>query len=61
MGKSPEQIAIEFTAEVRSIKTTADYSANLTLNVPEYYKPAVMQWFSKHQGKMVKVVAVVEE
>ena len=60
-SKSPEQIAIEFTAEVRGLRTMADYSANLTLNVPEYYKPAVMEWFSKRQGAMVRVVAVVEE
>jgi len=60
-SKSREQIAIEFVAEVRSIKTMADYSANLTLNVPEYYKPAVMEKFSKWQGKMVQVIAVVEE
>jgi hypothetical protein len=56
-----EQIAIEFTAEVRSLKTMADYSANLTLNVPEPFKPAVMETFSKWQGKMVRVVAVMEE
>lgn len=59
--KSPEQIAIEFTAEVRALKTMADYSANLTLNVPEYYKPAIMETFSKWQGQMVRVVAVMEE
>ena len=60
-SKSPEQVAIEFTAEVRALKTMADYSANLTLNVPEYFKPAVMEWFCKQQGKMVRVVTVVEE
>lgn len=60
-SKSPEQIAIEFTAEVRGLRTMADYSANLTLNVPEYDKPAVMETFSKWQGKMVRVVTVVED
>lgn len=60
-SKSPEQVAIEFTAEVRGLRTMADYSANLTLNVPEPFKPAVMEWFSKRQGAMVRVVAVVEE
>lgn len=60
-SKSPEQVAIEFTAEVRSLKTMADYSANLTLNVPEYFKPAVMETFSKWQGKMIRVVAVMED
>jgi hypothetical protein len=60
-SKSRDQIAIEFVAEVRSIKTMADYSANLTLNIPEPYKPAAMEKFSKWQGKMVQVIAVVEE
>lgn len=60
-SKSREQIAIEFVAEVRQIKTMADYSANLTLNIPEPYKPAAMEKFSKWQGKMVQVIAVVEE
>lgn len=61
MADDKEQVAIEFTAEVRALKTMADYSANLTLNVPEPFKPAVMEWFSKRQGAMVRVVAVVEE
>lgn len=56
-----EKIAIEFTAEIRALKTMADYSANLTLNVPEPFKPSVMEWFSKQQGKMVRIVAVLEE
>jgi hypothetical protein len=60
-SKSPEQVAIEFTAEVRALKTMADYSANLTLNVPEYFKPVVMETFSKWQGKMVRIVAVQED
>lgn len=61
MADDKEQVAIEFTAEVRALKTMADYSANLTLNVPEPFKPMVMEWFSKRQGAMVRVVAVVEE
>ena len=60
MGEK-EQVAVEFTAEVRSLKTMADYSANLTLNVPEPFKPAVMERFSKWQGKMVRIVAVLED
>jgi hypothetical protein len=60
-SKSREQIAIEFIAEVRQVKTMADYSANLTLNIPEPYKPAAMEKFSKWQGKMVQVIAVVED
>lgn len=56
-----DNIAIEFTAEVRSLKTMADLTANLTLNVPEPFKAAVMERFSKWQGLMVRVVAVLEE
>lgn len=54
-------MSIEFTAEVRGLRMNADYSANLTLNVPEYFKPAVMETFSKWQGLMVRVIAVLEE
>lgn len=61
MKLEKDQIAIEFPAEIRSLKTMADYSANLTLNVPEPFKPAVMEWFSKRQNKVVHIVAVVEE
>ena len=56
-----KEIAIEFPAEVRAIKTMADLTANLTLNVPEPYKAAVMERFSKWQGKMVTIIAVVED
>jgi len=56
-----EQIAIEFPAEVRGVKTNVDLTANLTLNVPEPYKAAVMERFSKWQGLMVRVIAVLEE
>ncbi len=56
-----EQIAIEFPAEIRKLATMADYSANLTLNIPEPFKPAVMEWFSRRQNKMVHIVAVVED
>ena len=56
-----KEIAIEFPAEVRAIKTMADLTANLTLNVPEPYKAAVMERFSKWQGLMVRVIAVLEE
>mgnify|MGYP001007989803 CR=1 FL=1 len=56
-----EQVAIEFPAEVRQVKTMADLTANLTLNVPEPYKAAVMEKFSKWQGLMVRIVAVQED
>jgi len=56
-----EQIAIEFPAEVRGVKTMADLTANLTLNVPEPFKAAVRERFSKWQGLMVRVVVVLED
>ncbi len=56
-----EKIAIEFPAEVRSLKTMADLTANLTLNVPEPYKAAVMEKFSRWQGLMVHIIAVQED
>lgn len=56
-----DEIAIEFPAEVRGVKTMADLSANLTLNVPEPFKAAVMERFSKWQGLMVRIVAIVED
>ena len=56
-----EEIAIEFSAEVRQVKTMADLSANLTLNVPEPFKAAVLERFGKWQGLMVRIIAVIEE
>ena len=38
----------------------SDLSANLTLNVPEPFKAAIMERFSKWQGLMVHIIAVVE-
>lgn len=61
MADDKEQVAIEFPAEVRGVKTMADLTASLTLNVPEPFKAAVMERFSKWQGLMVRIVAVLEE
>ena len=57
----PQQVAIEFSAEVRQVKTMSDLSANLTLNVPEMYKAAILERFGKWQGMMVRIIAVLEE
>jgi hypothetical protein len=35
--------AVEFEAEVRQIKSMADHSFNLTLNIPEYCLPQAQE------------------
>lgn len=55
-----EVVAIEAKAEVRQVKTMADYSVSVVLNFPEQYKAQVKQ-FIDWQGKMVRLVAVAEE
>ena len=50
--------AVEFEAELRQVKSMADHSFNVTLNVPEYCLPQVKQlmgWLSDE----IKVVIVV--
>jgi hypothetical protein len=51
--------AVEFVAEVRQVKTMADGTANVTLNLPEYCIDQAA-WFLKHQGDMVKSVSQLE-
>lgn len=55
-----EQIAIEASAEIRQVKTMADFSVNVVLNFPEPFKPAAKK-FMDWQGKMIRIVAVVED
>lgn len=55
-----EVVAIEAKAEVRQVKTMADYSVSVVLNFPEQYKAQAKQ-FIDWQGKMVRLVAVAEE
>ena len=55
-----EQIAIEASAEVRQVKTMADFSVSVILNFPEPYKQQAKK-FIDWQGKMVRIVAVCEE
>ena len=47
--------AVEFEAEVRQIKSMADHTYNITINVPEYCLPQVqviMGWLQE-QTKIV--------
>jgi len=52
--------AIEVIAEVRQVKTMADFTVNLTLNIPEQFKQNALK-FGEWQGKMIRLIAVVEE
>jgi hypothetical protein len=38
-----EPVAIEFEAELRQVKSMADGTCNIVLNVPEYCLPQVQQ------------------
>lgn len=53
-------VAIEAAAEVRQVKTMADYTLTVTLNFPESCKEQAKQ-FIDWQGKMVRIVAVQED
>lgn len=53
-------VAIEAVAEVRQVKTMADFSVSVTLNFPETMKEQVKR-FIDWQGKMVRIVAVEED
>ena len=53
-------IAIEAVAEVRQVKTMADFTLNVTLNIPENCKEQakkLIDW----QGKMIRIIAVQED
>ena len=55
-----EPIAVEFEAEMRQVKSMADGTYNIVLNVPEYCLPQVqtmMGWLKS----LVRVVMVNEE
>jgi hypothetical protein len=54
-----KQIGLEAIAEIRQVKTMADYSVNVVLNLPEPFKPAA-KMFMDWQGKMIRIVAVLE-
>ncbi len=54
------QIALEASAEVRQVKTMADFSVNVVLNFPESFKPAAKKFLDWH-GKMIRIVAVLEQ
>lgn len=56
----PDTLAIEAVAEVRQVKTMADFTLNVTINLPESCKEQAKK-FIDWQGKMIRIVAVVED
>lgn len=54
-----DAVAVEFVAEIRQVKTMADHTVNVVLNLPEYcVKQAA--WFMQHQGEMVKSASLLQ-
>lgn len=51
--------AVEFVAEIRQVKTMADHTVNVTLNLPEYCVTQAA-WFMQHTGDGVKSVSQLE-
>ena len=58
-GDLAEPVAVEFEAEMRQVKSMADGTYNIVLNVPEYCLPQVqtmMGWLKS----MLRIVAVTD-
>lgn len=58
MSDTAPIVAVEFVAEIRQVKTMADHTVNVTLNLPEYCV-AQAAWFMQHQGDMVKSISTI--
>ena len=59
-GDLAETVAVEFEAEMRQVKSMADGTYNIVLNVPEYCLPQVqtmMGWLKE----LVRVVMAKEQ
>lgn len=59
-GRLAEPVAVEFEAEMRQVKSMADGTYNLVLNVPEYCLPQVqtmMGWLKS----LIRVVMAEEQ
>jgi hypothetical protein len=58
-NKSKTPRAVEIEAEVRQVKTMADGTINLTLNLPEYCLPqagVLMGWVRKQIKAVIQIV-----
>ena len=53
-------VAVEFEAEMRQVKSMADGTYNIVLNVPEYCLPQVQTMMGWLKG-LVKIIMVNEE
>ena len=59
-GDMAEELAVEFEAEMRQVKSMADGTYNIILNVPEYCLPQVqtmMGWLKS----LIRVVMAEEQ
>ena len=56
----PDVHAVEFEAELRHMKSMADHTWNVTINVPEYCLEQVQQ-MTAWMNCMVKIVMEVED
>lgn len=52
-----EPVAVKFEAEVRQVKTMADFTVNVTLNLPEYCREQAKELID-WQGDVIQVAAV---
>ena len=52
--------AVEHVAEIRQVKTMADGTFNVTLNLPEYCADQATVYMQNNK-KMVRIVGVIEE
>lgn len=59
-GNATEPVAVEFEAELRQVKSMADGTYNIVLNVPEYCLPQVQTMMGWLQSQ-IKVVMVNED
>ncbi len=59
-GNVTEPVAVEFEAELRQVKSMADGTYNIVLNVPEYCLPQVQTMMGWLQSQ-IKVVMVNED
>ena len=51
--------AVEFEAELRQVKSMADHSFNVTLNVPEYCLPQVQQLMGWLSNEVKVIIATI--
>ena len=52
--------AVEAVAEVRQVKTMADYTLSVTINFPEDCREQAKK-FIDWQGSIVRIVAILED